>query len=66
MVHFRLGQLLNLSYEKTPENLLQSSILSAADSLGVTVVDFTATEDVYYHGIKGRFKCECLDLTHVR
>ena len=50
----RLGQLLNVLYEKTPENVLQRSVMRAADDLGLTLVDFTSTEDVYFYGIRGK------------
>ena len=51
---FRLGQLLNVLYEKTPENVLQRSVMRAAGDLGLTLVDFTSTEDVYFYGIRGK------------
>ena len=43
----RLGQTLNVYWEKTPEKVLYEVVVHTVDSFGdVIVTDFTATEDV--------------------
>ena len=44
--------MLSVYYEKTTEDVLQSTVLNTASKLGITIVDFTATEDIFYHGLK--------------
>ena len=45
---FRYGQLLNLYWEKTPESVFYKAVESTVEDFsddGVTLVDFTSTED---------------------
>ena len=44
---FRRGQMLNISYEKTPENLFYQAVeKTVKDWPNITLVDYTATENV--------------------
>ena len=57
--------MLSVYYEKTTEDVLQSTVLNTASKLGITVVDFTATEDIFYHGLKSATKTVILFWLHV-
>ncbi|KAI0212561.1 Jasmonoyl--L-amino acid synthetase JAR1 [Lamellibrachia satsuma] len=52
---YRLGQLLNLYWEKTPECVFYSAVERVVGQLGgVTLVDYSATEDPFVQDIDGR------------
>jgi len=53
-VHCRVGQILNLYWEKTPESVLYVSVRQAIDELdSVELRDYTATEDVFVGSFRG-------------
>lgn len=50
---FRLGQRLNIAYERTPENFLCEALVRSASHIGCTMVDFTTTESTTIEEIAG-------------
>ena len=49
-----MGQILNLFWEKTPEHVFYSSVQKTVDDLGLTLVDYTAVEDIHLKDIQGQ------------
>lgn len=43
----RMGQMLNLFWEKTPENVFYECLLATCEKLGASIADYTATEDIH-------------------
>lgn len=53
---FRVGQTLNVYWEKTPESVLYDAVRKAVDSLeGVQLIDYTSTEDIFVPQLAGNF-----------
>ena len=48
-----MGQMLNLFWEKTPENVFYECCLEASESIGAKLVDYTATEDAFLANVAG-------------
>ena len=55
---FRTGHVLNVFWEKTPENVFYEALVASCAKLGLTLVDYTTTEDIAMVPIAGR----CMEL----
>jgi hypothetical protein len=50
----RVGQTLNVYWEKTPESVLYDAVRKAVDNLeGVQLIDYTSTEDIFVPQLAG-------------
>ena len=52
-VFCRLGQILNLFWEKTPENVFYTAVEKTVGDLELTLTDYTAVEDIHLKDIQG-------------
>ncbi len=53
---FRVGQLLNCVFERTPESLVYEALTKLQDEYqGMNMVEYTSTESVVLESVTGRF-----------
>ena len=50
----RLGHILNLHFEKLPEDMFYSALDKTLSDLGLDLVDYTVCENVHYEMVTGR------------
>ena len=54
LIHFRLGQQLNVAYERTPEHLFYDAICKAESSTNIPrIEEYTATESMALENLTG-------------
>ena len=55
LYYFRLGQMLNLYWEKTPENVFYQAVNQTVTDLQLVMQDYTAVEDVFLIGFTSKY-----------